>query len=76
MTDVGSAEILTGITRQEDILIETDRSAAITKVLKTAQKDDIVLIAGKGHETYQEIAGKRYPFSDRQLVRNLLEVRS
>ena len=41
--------------------------------LSSAAPGDVVLVAGKGHETYQEIGGKRYPFSDRQLVRNLLE---
>lgn len=66
-------DILTGIVKQGSVLIETDRDKAITNAILSAGADDIVLIAGKGHETYQEIAGKRYPFSDRQLVRKLLE---
>ncbi len=41
-----------------------DRAAAILQVVKQAQKQDVILIAGKGHEPYQEIKGKRLPFSD------------
>src|SRR5690554_5133362 len=40
------------------------RGEAIARVLVDADAEDVVLIAGKGHETYQEIAGVRYPFSD------------
>jgi UDP-N-acetylmuramoyl-L-alanyl-D-glutamate--2,6-diaminopimelate ligase len=45
-----------------------DRRLAIETALQTAQNGDIVLIAGKGHETYQEIAGVKYPFDDRQVA--------
>ena len=38
-----------------------------------AREGDLVLIAGKGHEDYQEIRGERYPFDDRKVVRELLE---
>ncbi|MBS1114686.1 MAG: UDP-N-acetylmuramoyl-L-alanyl-D-glutamate--2,6-diaminopimelate ligase, partial [Nitrospirae bacterium] len=38
-----------------------------------AEKDDIVLIAGKGHETYQEIRGERYPFSDREVLEEAIK---
>jgi UDP-N-acetylmuramoyl-L-alanyl-D-glutamate--2,6-diaminopimelate ligase len=43
---------------------EPDRAKAIAAAIRNAKAGDVVLIAGKGHETYQEIAGKRYPFSD------------
>jgi len=43
-----------------------DRREAIAKVLADAGADDVVLIAGKGHEDYQEVAGVRHPFSDVQ----------
>lgn len=66
-------DIAAGIETGADTMIDEDRAGAITIAIRTARPDDIVLIAGKGHETYQEIAGRRYPFSDRQLVRNLLE---
>ena len=44
--------------------IEADRAAAIYRAIHDASAPDIVLLAGKGHETYQEIAGQRFPFSD------------
>jgi len=51
----------------------SDRAAAIRAALSMAQDDDIVLIAGKGHETYQEIAGKREHFSDAEQARAALK---
>jgi UDP-N-acetylmuramoyl-L-alanyl-D-glutamate--2,6-diaminopimelate ligase len=50
-----------------------DRRAAIAYALEQAARDDIVLIAGKGHESTQEIQGHKYPFSDRQVVRDILD---
>jgi UDP-N-acetylmuramyl-tripeptide synthetase len=44
--------------------VETDRRVAIASAIAAAKANDIVLIAGKGHETYQEFQGKRTPFSD------------
>ncbi|MET0202834.1 MAG: UDP-N-acetylmuramoyl-L-alanyl-D-glutamate--2,6-diaminopimelate ligase, partial [Casimicrobiaceae bacterium] len=44
--------------------IEVDRHAAIAQAIASAKASDIVLVAGKGHETYQELHGKRTPFSD------------
>jgi UDP-N-acetylmuramoyl-L-alanyl-D-glutamate--2,6-diaminopimelate ligase len=49
--------------------IEPDRAAAIHDAIAHAQANDVVLIAGKGHETYQEISGKRFPFDDVNVVR-------
>jgi len=46
-----------------------DRTVAIEKALNTADKDDIVIIAGKGHEDYQEFNGYRIYFSDQKIVR-------
>ena len=51
--------------------IEPDRAVAIRDVIHDAAPDDVVLIAGKGHETYQEIAGQRASFSDIEIVRAL-----
>ncbi|MFT5349314.1 MAG: UDP-N-acetylmuramoyl-L-alanyl-D-glutamate--2,6-diaminopimelate ligase, partial [Gammaproteobacteria bacterium] len=65
--------ILAGFERRDAVNVIPDRSAAIAHAIKSAHVDDVILIAGKGHETWQEIAGVRTPFSDRQLVRNLLE---
>ena len=49
--------------------IEPDRAAAIREAIHSAVADDIVLIAGKGHESYQEIHGERLPFSDVEVAR-------
>ncbi|MES3040001.1 MAG: UDP-N-acetylmuramoyl-L-alanyl-D-glutamate--2,6-diaminopimelate ligase [Pseudomonadota bacterium] len=56
--------------------ILVDRAEAIAHALKNAASDDVVLIAGKGHETYQEIMGARYPFNDVEQVRLALNARS
>jgi len=55
--------------------IERDRAAAITLAIKAAKPGDIVLVAGKGHEDYQDVAGVKYPFSDQEVVKQLLEPR-
>ncbi|MEO8003369.1 MAG: UDP-N-acetylmuramoyl-L-alanyl-D-glutamate--2,6-diaminopimelate ligase [Betaproteobacteria bacterium] len=55
--------------------IEIDRSAAIFKALQSASTEDVVLIAGKGHETYQEIGGQRLPFDDTLVAREGLRRR-
>jgi UDP-N-acetylmuramoyl-L-alanyl-D-glutamate--2,6-diaminopimelate ligase len=53
--------------------VEPDRAQAIAAALKTARAGDVVLIAGKGHEAYQEIAGVKRPFDDREVARRALE---
>ena len=52
--------------------IEPDRRAAILRAVAGARRGDIVLLAGKGHETYQEIRGARHPFSDTAVAREAL----
>ena len=52
-----------------------DRTAAITRAIELAQPRDLVLIAGKGHENYQEFADHTVPFDDMQLARRALENR-
>jgi UDP-N-acetylmuramoyl-L-alanyl-D-glutamate--2,6-diaminopimelate ligase len=52
--------------------IEPDRRAAILRAVAGARRGDIVLLAGKGHETYQEIRGVRHPFSDAAVAREAL----
>jgi UDP-N-acetylmuramyl tripeptide synthase len=49
-----------------------DRREAIAWAVKKVRNHDILLVAGKGHETYQEINGVRYPFDDRQIIREEL----
>jgi UDP-N-acetylmuramoyl-L-alanyl-D-glutamate--2,6-diaminopimelate ligase len=50
----------------------TDRAMAIKTAIMLAGKDDVVIIAGKGHETYQEIEGVKHYFSDQETVKNIL----
>ena len=49
-----------------------DRKKAIEKAIKMMNKKDIVILAGKGHETYQEINGKKYPFDERIIIKEVL----
>jgi UDP-N-acetylmuramoyl-L-alanyl-D-glutamate--2,6-diaminopimelate ligase len=55
-------------------LIIEDRREAIKTAGVMANKGDIILIAGKGHETYQEIKGVKYPFDDREVVKEMLKM--
>ncbi len=55
-----------------DYAVEPDRRRAIALALREARRGDLVLVAGKGHETYQEIAGVRRPFSDAAIARTAL----
>ena len=50
----------------------TDRESAIQTAILTAQSNDIILIAGKGHENYQEINGVKHPFDDLEIVKKYL----
>ena len=63
-------DILQGCSQPEAVIPE--RQAAIRYVLQQAKVGDVVLIAGKGHEDYQQIGEQRLPFSDRTLVATLL----
>lgn len=57
-------DAMSGIRDRSKVVCEVDRKRAIESIISASQVGDIVLLAGKGHETYQEIAGKRLPFSD------------
>lgn len=56
------------VTQKRKALRITDRKEAIKTACAFAQAEDIILIAGKGHETYQEIKGVKYPFDDREVL--------
>ncbi len=56
----------------EQIFITPDRAEAIDTAVYTARENDIVLVAGKGHENYQEIKGTKYDFSDREVLEEKL----
>ncbi|GHV52188.1 UDP-N-acetylmuramoyl-L-alanyl-D-glutamate--2,6-diaminopimelate ligase [Deltaproteobacteria bacterium] len=66
------ADIRPGLKGAKKIIEEADRKTAIKLALQELQKTDALLIAGKGHEPYQIIGEIKYPFSDQQIVRELL----
>jgi len=63
------ADILKGVGRRDGVAVEPDRRAAIGYALANAEAGDVVIVAGKGHETTQEIKGVKHPFDDREIVR-------
>jgi UDP-N-acetylmuramyl tripeptide synthase len=54
-------------------VLEMDREVAINKAVESAKPGDIVLLAGKGHENYQEISGVKYPFDDALIAQTALK---
>lgn len=70
------AGIMAGFARPQAVVVERDRRKAIARAIGEAGADDIVLIAGKGHEPYQEIDGVKHPFDDSQVAREMLEGRA
>jgi UDP-N-acetylmuramoyl-L-alanyl-D-glutamate--2,6-diaminopimelate ligase len=69
-------EITSGIPDGAAAIVEPDRAAAIERAIDAARAGDVVVIAGKGHETTQEIDGTFVPFDDRQVARAALARRS
>jgi UDP-N-acetylmuramyl-tripeptide synthetase len=69
------SQILLGLTNRESVRVEADRALAIQHSVSFAQSRDVVLVAGKGHENYQEIDGVKHPFSDRTYAENALAAR-
>lgn len=69
-------EMQTGVkpTEVRKTLVMPDREEAIKTACMMAKDRDIILIAGKGHETYQEIKGFKYPFDDREVVERMLKL--
>jgi len=66
-------EVLAGVREGgAEALRIADREEAIARALRVAGAGDAVLVAGKGHEAYQEVSGRRLPFDDREVVRTLL----
>ena len=67
------ADIRTGIEKTDGKYIEIpDRKEAIAWAIHHGQKGDVIVLAGKGHEDYQEIEGKKYPMDERVLIREIL----
>ncbi len=70
------AAIRAGLERPEAAAMESDRARAIAQALEQAGVNDVVLIAGKGHEDYQEVRGERRPFSDQAHARAAVSARA
>ena len=69
------SDILSGLKEPQHTMTILDRRHAISTALHKLPQKGTLLIAGKGHETYQEIAGVKYPFDDREEVRRYLSER-
>jgi UDP-N-acetylmuramyl tripeptide synthase len=54
------------------LVVEPDRATAIARALNEAREGDLVILAGKGHETYQVLQDKTIPFDDRTVAREVL----
>ncbi|MDQ0010769.1 UDP-N-acetylmuramoyl-L-alanyl-D-glutamate--2,6-diaminopimelate ligase [Luteibacter jiangsuensis] len=67
------AQIVAGFVHPDTVMVERDRAQAIALALADAKADDVVLIAGKGHETYQEGPEGKRPFDDLAVAREAME---
>ncbi|MCZ6854091.1 MAG: UDP-N-acetylmuramoyl-L-alanyl-D-glutamate--2,6-diaminopimelate ligase [Gammaproteobacteria bacterium] len=65
------ADMREGLSDRSRVFEVSDRTEAITRAVESAAPEDLILIAGKGHEDYQEIQGERIPYSDSELVATL-----
>lgn len=66
-------QIMLGFNQPDKVVVVADRKEAIQKIIKQANSNDLIVIAGKGHEDYQEIQGVRYPFNDYEIAKKILE---
>jgi len=65
-------DVVAGFEMPGNAMIEPDRATAIRQAIANCKPGDVVLVAGKGHETWQEIGGQKIPFSDEKTVREAL----
>jgi UDP-N-acetylmuramoyl-L-alanyl-D-glutamate--2,6-diaminopimelate ligase len=61
-------DVIAGLESPDKVTVEPDRAAAIQQAIANARSGDVVLVAGKGHETWQEIRGQKIPFSDESTI--------
>ena len=66
-------QVVSGVTRVDVLVVEPDRRTAIERALRQAHAGDVVVLAGKGHESGQEINGEVLPFDDRSVARAILQ---
>jgi UDP-N-acetylmuramoyl-L-alanyl-D-glutamate--2,6-diaminopimelate ligase len=66
--------MLAGLTpeQQKNVIAITDRREAIKTACALAQKGDVIVVAGKGHENYQEIKGVKHHFDDKEVLNEIL----
>ena len=69
-------DMLSGVMQRDAVMVIADRAAAIRHALMQADRADVVLIAGKGHERWQEVGDQRIPMDDLQLARDALRERN
>lgn len=67
--------VLAGFSSSQGVTVQVDRARSIAQAISEAAAADVVLIAGKGHEDYQEVHGQRLPFSDQEQARAALMAR-
>ncbi|MDX1809120.1 MAG: UDP-N-acetylmuramoyl-L-alanyl-D-glutamate--2,6-diaminopimelate ligase [Sulfurospirillaceae bacterium] len=65
-------DILLGVKQAKNLQVEPDRKKALQLALDWQDSDEVLLVLGKGDETYQEIKGKKFPFDDREIIKNEL----
>lgn len=65
-------DVVSGLQTPDKATIEPDRAEAIRRAISNCRPGDVVLVAGKGHETWQEIGGQKIPFSDEHVIRHAL----
>lgn len=70
------SQVLLGLEEDASVQVQANRALAIQETIAQAAPLDVVVIAGKGHEDYQEIAGVRHPFSDQAVAKAALQARS
>jgi UDP-N-acetylmuramyl-tripeptide synthetase len=70
------SQILRGLSQSDAVIVQPDRARAIAQTIAAAAPSDVILLAGKGHEDYQEVAGIKHPFDDRAHAAQALAARS
>ncbi len=65
-------EVMTGVERKDDLVVEPDRRRAVEAAVALAVPGDLVLVAGKGHETTQDLGDREIPFDDRDVLAEAL----
>lgn len=66
------ADVMPGLAAAAQVVAEADRRKALARALEIMRPGDALLVAGKGHESYQQIGDRKVPFSDQQTIRELL----